>query len=136
MSARESHHTIEWLARLGIVVGIAACVAAAGPNSAWSGCGGGGGGGGGNKSPSTSAPPEPQKNDPIKVRQLKDLTKKLKAELHLDNQKSKSVQVKELEQTELISKIMKDLPNQDDPVYKDAESAIVEWAAGNNFSPK
>ena len=117
MSARDRRLTIERLAKLG-TLGFAVCIAASAPASAW-----GGGGGGGNHPPaSSSAPPASQPNDPKKIKQIKDLTKRLRAELHLDNQKSKDVQVKELIQIADIRDLLDALPDKTDPAWKDADN--------------
>jgi len=123
MSARNRRPTIEHLAKLGTVVGLAVCIAAFAPASAWGGCGGGGGGGGGHSAAPSSAP---QQNDPQKMKQLKDLTKKLKSELHLDNQKSKAVQAKELDQIKAIGDILDALPDTTDPAWTDADKLVRE----------
>ena len=112
MSARNRRPTIEHLAKLGTVVGLAVCIAAFAPASAWGGCGGGGGGG-----HSVAPSGAPQQNDPQKMKQLKDLTKKLKSELHLDNQKSKAVQAKELDQIKAIQDILDASPDTTDPAW-------------------
>ena len=119
MSARNRRPTIEHLAKLGTVVGLAVCIAAFAPASAWGGCGGGGGGGGGSHSAAPSS--VPQQNDPQKMKQLKELTKKLKSELHLDNQKSKAVQDKELDQLKAMSDILYALPDTSDQAWIDAD---------------
>lgn len=123
MSARNRRPTIEHLAKLGTVVGLAVCIAAFAPASAWGGCGGGGGGGGGHSAAPSSAP---QQNDPQKMKQLKDLTKKLKSELHLDNQKSKAVQAKELDQIKAIQDILDALPDTTDPAWIAADQLARE----------
>ena len=125
MSARNRRPTIEHLAKLGTVVGLAVCIAAFAPASAWGGCGGGGGGGGHSAAPS-GPPPAPQPNDPQKLKQLKDLTKKLKAELHLDNQKSKAVQDKELDQIKAIQDILDASPDTTDPAWIAADQLARE----------
>ena len=125
MSARNRRPTIEHWARLGAVFGLAVCIAAFAPASAWGGCGGGGGGGGHSAAPS-GPPPAPQQNDPQKMKQLKDLTKKLKSELHLDNQKSKAVQAKELDQLKAIGDILDALPDTTDPAWRDADQLVRE----------
>ena len=119
MSARNRRPTIEHLAKLGTAVGLAVCIAAFAPASAWGGCGGGGGGGGGGHSAAPSS--VPQQNDPQKMKQLKELTKKLKSELHLDNQKSKAVQDKELDQIKAMSDILYALPDTNDQAWIDAD---------------
>ena len=120
MLARNRRPTIEHLAKLGTVVGLAVCIAAFAPASAWGGCGGGGGG-------HSAAPSSvPQQNDPQKMKQLKDLTKKLKSELHLDNQKSKAVQAKELDQIKAIQDILDASPDTTDPAWIAADQLARE----------
>jgi hypothetical protein len=121
MSARNRRLTIERLAKLGTALGFAVCIAAFAPASAFGGCGGGGGGGS-HQPASSSAPPASQQNDPQKLKQLKDLTKRLKSELHLDNQKSKDVQAKESGQIVAIRDLLDALPDKTDPAWKDADN--------------
>jgi hypothetical protein len=131
MSARNRGLAIERLARLATVVGLAVwCAAALAPATAWGGCGGGGGGG------AKTPPPAAQKNDPAKVKQLRDLTKRLKAEMHLDNQKSYDVRVKEAAQSDEMVGLLGQLPDQTDPALKDAQNAINDFQQQVLFNPK
>jgi hypothetical protein len=121
MSARNRRPTIEHLAKLAAAVGLATCIATFAPASAWGGCGGGGGGG-----HSVAPSGAPQQNDPQKMKQLKDLTKRLKSELHLDNQKSKAVQAKELDQIKAIQDILDASPDTTDPAWIAADQLARE----------
>ncbi len=77
-------------------------IAAADQALAW-GAGGGGGGGGKKNDKET-------KVDPEKLRKLRDLTKRLRAEIRLDNQKSPAVQLKELQQAHELVGLMEGIP--------------------------
>lgn len=102
---------------LSVALALGLASAAASFDPAW-----GRGTGGGGKKPST------EKNDPEKMKRLRDLTKRLSSELHLDNQKSAAVQMKELQQADEMREIINASPNQDDPSVKDAKAALSEWA--------
>jgi hypothetical protein len=131
MSVRNHNSSIKQLARRGAVAGLALSLAAFAPAVAWGGCGGGGGGGGGNKSASVDAPPAPAQNDPAKIKQLKDLAKKLKAEMRFDNQKNADVRRKENAQAQAIEDIIGQLPDHNDPIVKDADMAVANLAIMN-----
>ena len=70
--------------------------------------GNGNGSGGGGRATSPSATPETPL-DP-RLRDLRDLTKRLSAELHLDSQKRTAVQTKELQQATELQAILDNLP--------------------------
>jgi len=88
--------------------------------SAW---GAAGGGGGGDKEKVHPLNPDP------KMVKLRDLTKRLRAELKNDNQKSKAVQVKEFEQSKEMQKIVDGLPpDSTDPDIREAKQVLDQWA--------
>jgi hypothetical protein len=78
-------------------------IAAADQALAWGAAGGGGG----------KKPDKETKVDPEKMRKLRDLTKRLQAELKFDNQKSPDVQLKELQQAHEIVGLMEGIPVND-----------------------
>ena len=107
------------IAALGLAT-LLACVAAA---PATAGCGGGGGGGG----KAATLAPVSVPNDPAAMKKLRDLTKRLKAEVRFDNQKSNAVRAKESGQAIDMQEIINSSPNQDDPDVKAAKDILAKW---------
>jgi hypothetical protein len=89
-----------------LACGFAAMIA---NNSALAWGAAGGGSGGGKRTAQTPI-------DPEKLRKIRDLTKRLKAELKFDNQKSKEVQYKEAGQAVDLEDLLKGLPASDPDV--------------------
>jgi hypothetical protein len=96
-----------------------------------------GSGGGGSGGPVKKDPIKETKLDPEKLRKLKDLTKRLRAELHLDNQKNQQVREKELGQMKEIEQILQqpDFADSRDPAVTEGHVAESEWssATGGNI---
>ena len=125
MSASSYPRPARNLGRIVAALGFFAAISllAVGPAAGW---GGGGGGGGGGGKPPTAAP-APAQNDPGQMRKLRDLTKRLKAELRFDNQKSNATRAKEVGQVHDMHEIMGPAPNQNDPDVKAADDVIKQW---------